>query len=62
MDTNSEQYRSECEMRSVAAMPNEQRQAYYKQVLEKRGQAAANGLIASVNAYRRQQMGNSSRS
>lgn len=48
MDTNSEAWRAECEARWVMRLPKEERQAYYAMVKERRGEAAAQRLVADV--------------
>ena len=54
MDKNSEAWRLQCECRWCLQQTDAQRQAYYALVMEKRGKEAANALICSVNALRRQ--------
>jgi len=53
MDTTSEQWRAICEARTVARWTEEQRKAYYEDMMRKRGREAANALIADVNRERR---------
>lgn len=53
MDTNSEAWRLECEVRHIAAMTKDQRIDWFKAIKKHRGEAAANVLIEQVNAYRR---------
>lgn len=46
--TWGEQYRAECEARSVLAWPDTRRKIYYAAVKQKRGDAAARKLIDDV--------------
>lgn len=46
--TWSEQYRAQCEAKTVMRWPKEKRQAYYQKVAKTRGEAAAQALIAAV--------------
>ena len=48
-DTSSEQHRHETEARTVMRWPKAQREAFYKEVAAKRGEKAAQALIAEVN-------------
>lgn len=53
MDTTSEAWRLECEVRHIASMTKDQRADWFRAVKKHRGEAAANVLIEQVNAYRR---------
>lgn len=44
----SEEWRAECEARTVLGWPREQRQAFYVSVAKKRGEEAARKLINDV--------------
>jgi hypothetical protein len=46
--TWGEQHRRECEARTVARLPTEERIAYHADVKKKRGEAAAQQLIRDV--------------
>ena len=47
--TWSETFRFECEARDMMQKPFDVRQAYYKDVLKRRGEAAQQRLIKEVN-------------
>ena len=53
MDTNSEAWRLECEIRYVAGLPDNRRTEFYLNAKKHRGEAAARALVDQVNAYRR---------
>lgn len=50
---NSEEFRRECEARQVMKWTDDHRQEYYKGVQSKRGQKAAEELVAEVKRQRR---------
>lgn len=50
IDTSSEEYRAECEAKTVALWPQWKRVDFYADVREKRGQEAADKLAQDVAA------------
>lgn len=47
---STQEYRRACEVRYVAAMDKDRRQAFYEAVMKARGEAAARELAAAVKA------------
>lgn len=50
LQTQSNKYRRACEVRYVASMDKDRRQAFYGLVMKARGEAAARKLAAEVKA------------
>ena len=57
MKLDSEQFRAACEVRYVASMDKDQRQAFYIKVSKHRGEEAAKALAAAVKALLLQRSG-----
>lgn len=53
METNSEAWRLECEVRYIAGLPDANRTAFYLDIKKHRGEAAARSMVDRVNAHRR---------
>lgn len=51
MNTNSESWRRECEIRFVLRMSKDERTAYYMDVARIRGEPSARALMSAVSEY-----------